>query len=746
MHSLTGYLLFILLSLQPFQSSFADTWPALSQGQSGLYGYVDEKGKYVIQPQYEKAFPFNGGVARVMSDNQWVLINDRGKRITKNAYHEIGEFRNGVAVVTLRETTRQSSALNGLINDKGQEVIKPLYPFFTPDPNHNVFILGKDGAAGKGGRSQIEFGVMNRKGEAVIPLRYTAIREQQFRVFAVKSGDDRWQAFNAAGQPLFNGSYSDIKDFDEELATVKKDGRWGILHASGREVVKPNYRSIVKRSRHNYELTGFTQWKVVNQKKETVLSLEYEDVQPVSPQLYSYRLEEKKGLLSEKGTPVTKPLYDQIHPFVREMAVVENDNLSGAINPKGVLFLPVRYQEISIDSVSSLLMVREKGKWGVFNRAGKNVVPVQYDEIRVQTYGMFTARNGNGWHLLDARGEPVNNTLYQQVEDFRFLHAVARSGGKAGLITVKGNWAIEPQYDSLSIISDFLVLHQMQGQQGLTALHTQKFILAVDTIEPVRNHFRVRIRGRQGVLNARGQEVIPVQYNYISDFSQDSILTVVQGKKRGLMNLKGRTILPPDALYQDLFVMNDQRVGVRINNKYGFVDDRGRLRIANRYEGIGTFSSGMAAVKIRGGWGYIDKDEVLRVQPHYLEALPFQGNAARVRRASGWGFVDRNGKETVRPQYDSVSRLPTGRYMVWKDGKKGLVNENGRELFGPRFDYLSDHDNGFVLLGRNGKLGLSDTGGFDVLPVIYDRLYFNSARNFYITGIEPRSEKFVYKP
>ena len=59
---------------------------------------------------------------------------------------------------------------------------------------------------------------------------------------------------------------------------------------------------------------------------------------------------------------------------------------------------------------------------------------------------------------------------------------------------------------------------------------------------------------------------------------------------------------------------------------------------------------------------------------------------------------------------------------------------------------MSDHANGFVLLGRNGKLGLSDTGGFDVLPVIYGRLYFNAAKNFYITGIEPKAEKYTFLP
>ncbi|MBD0258488.1 MAG: WG repeat-containing protein, partial [Cytophagales bacterium] len=394
---------------------------------------------------------------------------------------------------------------------------------------------------------------------------------------------------------------------------------------------------------------------------------------------------------------------------------------------------------------TALLKVQENGRWGVLDKAARVVVPVQYDEVRVQTYGMFTARQGNGWQLLDAQGQPVGANTFEAVDDFQFLHAVARAGGKTGLVNLKCGWTMEPRFDSLRIISDFLVLHQSEGIKAISNLHTQQLILEVDSVEPVHNYFRVIVKGKQGLYNARGQEVLPVVYDYVSDFSQDSIITVVQGKKKGLMGINGRPILAPDALYQELLVMTDQRVGVKIKNKYGFVDDRGRLRIANRYEGVSTFSEGYAAVKIRGGWGFIDKDENLRVQPFYTATMPFRGGVARVKRTL-WGFVDKSGKETTRPAYDSVQVLPTGRYLVWKDGRRGLVSEKGRELFAPRYDFVSDHANGFVLLGRNGKLGLSDTGGFDVLPVIYDRLYFNAAKNFYITGMEPKAEKYTFVP
>ncbi len=305
---------------------------------------------------------------------------------------------------------------------------------------------------------------------------------------------------------------------------------------------------------------------------------------------------------------------------------------------------------------------------------------------------------------------------------------------------------LEPTFDSLRIVNEYLALYRSGDRKGLINIHTHKTLYTVDEVVPLRNYFRIVLAGKSGVVNYKGDEVIPMKYDFISDFSNDSIVTVMQGTKKGLVSLQGKVILPPDALYQEMLVMTNERVGVRIKNKYGFVDDRGRLRIANRYEGIGTFSEAMAAVKIQGGWGYVDKDENLKVQPHYEEVLPFHGGVAAVKRFGKWGFVGKDGKETVKPQYDKVELLPTGRYFAYKNGLKGLVSDKGKELFGSKYDFVSDHANGFVLLGRNAKLGLADTSGFDVLPVIYDRLYFNASKNFYVTGIEPLIQKFTYNP
>jgi len=416
------------------------------------------------------------------------------------------------------------------------------------------------------------------------------------------------------------------------------------------------------------------------------------------------------------------------------------------IGVKGNVIIPLQYEKIELDTASQLVKVKDKGKWGVLNKATRTLVPVQYDSVRVQRYGMFTASRGGTWQLLDAAGQPVSNQQYTRLGDVQNLYAVAYKDTVAGLVNLRGTWAIEPVFDSLRIVNEYVAQYYTGSRSGLVSILTKQMLIEADRVEPVGGYLRVIAKGKYGIWNARGREVIPIQYDYISDFTEDSVLTVFQGKKKGLISLQGKVILKPAPVYEELLTMKNERVGVRINNKYGFVDKNGKLRIANRYEGIGSFSEGMAAVKIMGKWGLINQAEQIMLQPNYESVGTFEHGAAPVRKKGKWGLADRTGREILKCQYDGVNWQPTGRYTVSLNGRKGLATADGREIFPPKYDWVADNGNGFVMLKKNGKLGLSDIKGYDVLPVIYDRLYFNESKNFYITGIEPPVQKFAYQP
>ena len=59
---------------------------ALSKDQSGKYGYINEKGKYIIDPVYEAAGDFKGDMAYVKVDGKIGFINRKGDLLVEPRY------------------------------------------------------------------------------------------------------------------------------------------------------------------------------------------------------------------------------------------------------------------------------------------------------------------------------------------------------------------------------------------------------------------------------------------------------------------------------------------------------------------------------------------------------------------------------------------------------------------------------------------------------------------------------------
>ncbi|MES2734384.1 MAG: WG repeat-containing protein [Bacteroidota bacterium] len=750
--SMLRFIVVVFVCLLGFNTSTSaeNQFPTPSKASSGLYGYADASGKYVIEPQYEKAMPFSNGVARVKKSVGWSVINEKGKVITKKPYEEIGDYKNGVSVVSIRGyTDGKYNLFYGIISSKGSEIIEPIYNYITYDSANSLFIVGKATEPDENQASskkatvavanalQARFGVLTAEGKIVIPLQYEAVRDYQFKLFAAKSTDGHWKVFNVQGQEIFKGDYTDIRDFDEEYATVKKDYRWGILNKTGK-IIKPLvYRDIVRTGKFTYNLLPMPQWKVVDQQNNQKFSYEFEDVRAVNEVLYSYQLEGKRGLMTEKGEIITPPVYERIAPITGDLTVVQMNRKYGVIDKTGQTILSNDYDNILIDSLTALIQTKNGAKIGVYNKLGKQIIPIRHDAVRVQPDGTLVINLGGKWGTTDTKGSSIIPIQYQFIGDFSFGKARAKLQEGMGVIDTKGNWLVEPLFEDTHIINDSLCVYFTNGRSGIINTHQKAMRLAVDSLGVMDNgYILVKNLGKYGLYNQQAKEIIPIQYDFLSTFGADSMITVRVGDKEGLINIRGKMILRPSSQFQELQVMHEERSGVRINNKYGFIDKEGRLRIANRYEGITPFSEGMAGIQIKGKWGFIDKAEALRVQPYYEEVRLFKHGVAMVRRGKFWGFVDKNGREVLKPQYDTLAILPNRRCLITKNGKTGLINEQGKELFIPKYDYLSDLGNGFVILGIKNKFGLYSLGNYDVVPISYDAIAYNPWNKLYTLAIK----------
>lgn len=81
-------------------------------------GYIDRTGRVVIEPQFDKAYEFSDGLARVQDGGKYGYINKSGQLVVDLMFDDARDFSNGVAFVSLGE--RQ-----GYIDKTGKYVWKP---------------------------------------------------------------------------------------------------------------------------------------------------------------------------------------------------------------------------------------------------------------------------------------------------------------------------------------------------------------------------------------------------------------------------------------------------------------------------------------------------------------------------------------------------------------------------------------------------------------------------------------------
>ncbi len=186
-------LLFLtLLLLALAASAHAELYPAFD-GESGLWGYIDETGAWAIPPQYEGANHFHGGCAIVSmaedkdaSPGQQGIIDEKGAYLLAPSYivHDcVDEGAGGICIVYDAE-----SGLMGFFNIPNRFFSGLRWDeCYAAHDTTYVLIYSNDGTAGLADRAT---------GEVVLPMEYAATGLYDWSIegnFVVASRADSWE-------------------------------------------------------------------------------------------------------------------------------------------------------------------------------------------------------------------------------------------------------------------------------------------------------------------------------------------------------------------------------------------------------------------------------------------------------------------------------------------------------------------------------------------------------------------------
>lgn len=198
-----------------------------------------------------------------------------------------------------------------------------------------------------------------------------------------------------------------------------------------------------------------------------------------------------------------------------------------------------------------------------------------------------------------------------------------------------------------------------------------------------------------GAINKEGKIIIPVEYKSVFSILNLEILKVEKDNKYGFYNFKGIQITP---LQYEKEMDNTNRgfsasvwftnenfeaniYPVRLNEKYGYINNKGELIIDYQFKNKSTFKNGLAGLKKNNKWGVIDTLNTTIIPFKYSDLLIQKNIIGAVdsdKKDIMISFFKPNGDLVLPPEYSLISYQKFDKKM-YKDGNK-LHNVKSRSL------------------------------------------------------------------
>jgi hypothetical protein len=199
---------------------------------------------------------------------------------------------------------------------------------------------------------------------------------------------------------------------------------------------------------------------------------------------------------------------------------------------------------------------------------------------------------------------------------------------------------------------------------------------------------------------------------------------------------------------------------VKVEGKYGYVDETGSFAIDPKYTNAWSFINGSAVVEIDNKYGLIDVDGNEIDAPRWDSVIPFSVQCFITGSNGRFGFaVHGTGKEIIPAQYEQVYYYTADLCVVQKGRALGVVNAAGelvcplvlqdfKEMTGPlalvvKQDTSNTEDMLLALLqgGENKLYGLINAKGKLVLEPKYNEIFTSESGSWYYPFVRDSMQK-----
>ncbi len=688
-------------------------------------GLLDLNGKMIIPPSYDD-LGWSSGKATVYHERigykengKWGILNLKNEKLTSSTFLSLIPAGNEVCIAGIPDQYNLSYVL-GLVDYDGKSISGFIYNFLQMADDYFI--------AGTRKYTEVKYGVINSKGKITIPVNYKNCSCIGHNLFALSDNSDNILIYNGNGNLITKYAIDSIGSFVHGYATIKRYGKLGVIDASGKVVLPPENKRIKIDDNGRLTYLPFNEWRLIDNNNDS-LRIHCDSIIVLRQnKLISFA---NKALNFIDSSYNISRSYNNLHreQFINNEIIAKERSKYGLIDSTGMQLYPFIYDSI-ISYPGYVLLKKKEGAdagWIIGNHWGEIINYGPFEKFFPASKAYLLTRRKGYWGIVYGDGTEKINCIYDSIQDYVNGLLKVNFHNESGLLW-KNNWLVYPGKYQIDLLPDQRII--VSDYRGSTVINIlgDTIYHSDDIVKPFADFYLDRDSSNfYGLLDSHFKRILyPVCY-HIDALSGDSIFIYRNPNGWGALNKKGRILFSNIADLDTIISYSEGFFKVIIDHDYGFIDNDGKLRIANRYEDAGDFLNGIVSVKLLGQWGFVNKAEQLIIQPFYDRVENHSNKLIIVAKGNKYGVIDQSGKTVLEMDYDDITPVGNIGFLCKKDGLYGFMNNSGNLSIIPRFDKLELVQNGTFIAIRNNKYGLVSDSGETLIPVIYDNLKYNRA-------------------
>lgn len=462
--------LLLLLTLLLITSNIHAQDLNIKVDKKGKVGFEDPQGNVVIKCQYESATPFEKGVSIVSKSKKFGIINTSGKLILPLKYSQISKWNDDLFLI-------KAGKKMGLADHGGKVVLAAKYSLISKSNCYGKAIIAAGGKATTNEKktymNNAKYGIIDSEGRVLIVPKYKGLYEFSFDatdVYPYKEGmrlafsyhyvndtlitDCKYLGFSKNGSNIFKCGI-----MNEGGVTLMKESKYDYIMQPSNDIIR-YYISNKKETKYGYYNLLTKKELEIGTERKKISEMNYwshgdfmGDIAPVNGNSWSFidkkgerlrtgysnlRHNQHLGLWAAENSDKKWEVFDDVNKDVPtltgyddiifptrkedvELYAVKKDNQYGMINRLGNIVVPMQYDKILAVSYNAI-PVMKGDKWGILSTDNKQIVPIEYVTVLLPTEmnqkDYWIKKSDNLYYHFNARTKKLSSTGFKVVNNF----------------------------------------------------------------------------------------------------------------------------------------------------------------------------------------------------------------------------------------------------------------------------------------------------------------------------------------